>query len=208
MRIYPYLRASTDEQDATRAKAALSRFVEQSGQRVGAWFIENESGATLKRPELFRLLDVAQEGDVLLIEQVDRISRLNAKDWETLKSTISAKGIIIVSLDLPTSHQFMQKAKDDFTQRMLAAVNGMLLDMLAATARKDYEDRRRRQTEGIEKAKTEGKYRGRQINRKRHNTIAALLRDGKSYGEIVSMLGCSRATISVVKKGMDCGAGI
>lgn len=203
MRIYPYLRASTDEQDATRAKEALALFVEQSGQRVSAWFIENESGATLKRPELFRLLDVAQEGDILLIEQVDRISRLNSRDWETLKSTISAKGIIIVSLDLPTSHQFMQTAKDEFTQRMLAAVNGMLLDMLAATARKDYEDRRRRQTEGIEKAKAEGKYRGRQINQKRHGTIAALLRDRKSYSEIVSMLGCSRATISEVKKGMS-----
>ena len=110
------------------------------------------------------------------------------------------KGIIIVSLDLPTSHQFMQKPKDDFTQRMLVAINGMLLDMLAATARKDYEDRRRRQTEGIEKAKAEGKYRGRQINQKRHDTIAALLRDRKSYSEIVAMLGCSRSTISQVKK--------
>jgi DNA invertase Pin-like site-specific DNA recombinase len=164
MRIYPYLRASTNEQDATRAKTALSRFVEQAGQRISTWFIENESGATLKRPELFRLLDVAQEGDVLLIEQVDRISRLNSKDWESLKSTISEKGIIIVALDLPTSHQFVQIARDEFTRRMLAAVNAMLLDMLAATARKDYEDRRRRQSEGIEKAKAEGKYRGRQIN--------------------------------------------
>ena len=118
MRIYPYLRASTDEQDATRAKATLSAFVERAGQRVSTWFVENESGATLKRPELFRLLDVAQEGDVLLIEQVDRISRLNSKDWESLKSTIAAKGIIIVSLDLPTSHQFMQPAKDEFTQRI------------------------------------------------------------------------------------------
>ena len=144
----------------------------------------------------------------MLIEQVDRISRLNSKDWETLKSTISAKRIIIVSLDLPTSHQFMQPAGDEFTQRMLAAVNAMLLDMLAATARKDYEDRRRRQSEGIEKAMAEGKYRGRQINQKRHDTIAALLRDGKSYSEIVSMLGCSRATISVVKKGMEIEAKI
>ena len=84
----------------------------------------------------------------------------------------------------------------------------MLLDMLAATARKDYEDRRRRQIEGIEKAKAEGKYRGRQINRKRHDTIAALLRDGKSYSEVVSMLGCSRATISLVKKGMEIKARI
>lgn len=40
----------------------------------------------------------------------------------------------------------------------------MLLDMLAAIARKDYEDRRRRQAEGISKAKSEGKYRDREAD--------------------------------------------
>jgi DNA invertase Pin-like site-specific DNA recombinase len=51
--------------------------------------------------------------------------------------------------------------KDDFSSRMLGAINGMMLDMLAAIARKDYEDRHRRQAEGQAKAKAEGKYRGR-----------------------------------------------
>ena len=37
----------------------------------------------------------------------------------------------------------------------------MMLDMLAAVARKDYEDRRRRQAQGIVKAKAAGAYRGR-----------------------------------------------
>jgi DNA invertase Pin-like site-specific DNA recombinase len=200
MRIYPYLRASTNEQDANRARNTLVQFVEEAGQTVSTWFIENESGATLKRPELFRLLEVAQSGDVLLVEQVDRISRLNAEDWESLKSIIIGKGIRIVALDLPTSHQFMKDEEDGFTQRILSAVNAMLLDMLAAVARKDYEDRRRRQSEGIEKARTEGKYRGRQINKKLHRNIEALLRDRKSYSEIVDMLGCSRSTIAAVKK--------
>ena len=200
MRIYPYLRASTNEQDANRARNALLQFVEEAGQTVSTWFVENESGATLKRPELFRLLEVAQNGDVLLVEQVDRISRLNAEDWETLKSIIIGKGIRIVALDLPTSHQFIQNEAGGFTQRILSAVNAMLLDMLAAVARKDYEDRRRRQSEGIKKARTEGKYRGRQINRKLHRNIEALLRDRKSYSEIVDILGCSRSTIAAVKK--------
>ena len=41
-------------------------------------------------------------------------------------------------------------------QEMFTAINAMLLDMLAAVARKDYEDRRRRQAQGIVKAKAEG----------------------------------------------------
>ena len=199
MRIYPYLRASTDEQDANRARAILTTFCEDCGQTPSAWFTENESGATLKRPELFRLLDVAENGDVLLVEQVDRISRLNAKDWESLKNLITEKGVRVVALDLPTSHQFMKSNGDEFTQRMLTAVNAMLLDMLAAVARKDYEDRRRRQSEGVAKAKAEGKYKGRQKDENLRQKIAALLQAGKSYGDIVALLGCSRSTIAAVR---------
>ena len=44
-----------------------------------------------------------------------------------------------------------------FTQALLDAVNRMLLDMLAAVARKDYQDRRRRQAQGIAKAVKEGR---------------------------------------------------
>ena len=146
------------------------------------------------------MLDVAENGDVLLVEQVDRISRLNAKDWESLKNLITEKGVRIVALDLPTSHQFMKSNGDEFTQRMLSAVNEMLLDMLAAVARKDYEDRRRRQSEGVAKAKAEGKYKGRQKDEKLRENIAALLHVGKSYGDIVDLLGCSRSTIAAVNK--------
>jgi DNA invertase Pin-like site-specific DNA recombinase len=83
----------------------------------------------------------------LLVEQVDRLSRLKADDWQVLRQTISNKGIRVVALDLPTSHQLIQ-AGDEFTNRMLEALNGMMLDMLAAIARKDYTDRKRRQSQG------------------------------------------------------------
>mgnify|MGYP001028699830 CR=1 FL=1 len=199
-RIYGYLRASTKEQDASRAKKTLEAFAKNASQTVSGWFVENESGATLKRPELFRLLEISQQGDILLVEQVDRISRLNTQDWERLKSQIKSKGITIVSLDLPTSHQFMSIKSDDFTYRMLAAINSMMLDMLAAVARKDYEDRRRRQSEGITKAKKEGKYRGRPINQTLRRNIKALIKDGCSISEIVDTIKCSNKTVISVRK--------
>jgi DNA invertase Pin-like site-specific DNA recombinase len=39
---------------------------------------------------------------------------------------------------------------------MFAAINGMMLDMLAAVARKDLDDRRRRQAQGISMLKLLG----------------------------------------------------
>lgn len=200
-RIYGYLRASTHEQDASRAKNELLKFAEGMGLQIACWFEENESGAQLHRPELFRLLNVAMSGDIILVEQVDRISRLNTDDWEKLKYLIGNKGLKVVSLDLPTSYQFMNRT-DEFTERMLAALNSMMLDMLAAVARKDYEDRRRRQAQGVQKAKQEGKYKGRPINKILHQKIEGLLMEKKSYSQIENLIGCSRHTISKVSKSM------
>ena len=198
-RIYGYLCASTKEQDATRAKNALLHFTSNANLNIASFFLENESGATLNRPELFKLLDIAQEGDIVLVEQIDRISRLDDKDWNKLKTIIKSKKIKIVSLDLPTSHQFIENS-DEFTNRMLTAINDLMLDMLAAVARKDYQDRKRRQLEGIEKAKKQGLYRGRKENTKLHKNIRLLLSEGKSYNSIISLLGCSRGTIAKISK--------
>ncbi len=57
---------------------------------------------------------------------------------------------------------------------MLTAINSMMLDMLAAIARKDYTDRRRRQQEGVKKAKQKGFYRGRMPDQNKHDLIRSL----------------------------------
>jgi len=56
MFVRAYLRASTVEQDATRARKALDAFAAERGLRIAARYVEHESGAKLTRPELFRLL--------------------------------------------------------------------------------------------------------------------------------------------------------
>lgn len=60
----------------------------------------------------------------------------------------------------------------------------MLLDMLAAVARKDYEDRRRRQMQVIEEAQAEGSFVGRKPDLKKPASIALLLAPGHSYSSI------------------------
>jgi Resolvase, N terminal domain len=128
MFVRAYLRASTDEQDASRARQQLETFAAERGLSVAAWYAENESGAKLARPELFRLLADARPGDVLLVEQVDRLSRLTTSDWERLKAEIAKRRVRVIALDLPTSWT-LAKEGDAFTARMLDALNGMMLDM-------------------------------------------------------------------------------
>jgi len=207
MFVRAYLRASTKDQDASRARDQLEGFAAERGLKIAAWYTENESGASLKRPELFRLLSDCQPGDILLIEQVDRLSRLNAADWIRLRSEIASRCVKVVALDLPTSHQMATAAGDEFTGRMLEAVNGMMLDMLAAIARKDYEDRRRRQAQGIARTKEKApeRYRGRPEDTKRNAALETMLRSGQSWSSIIAATGASRSTLARIAKRITSG---
>lgn len=203
MYIFGYLRASTSDQNAKRAQTTLQEFVKQKGFRVAGWYVENESGASLQRPELLRLLDDAAKGDAIIIEQIDRLSRLDEKSWFTLKQMLQEKELKVISLDLPTSHIALSpQITDEFTGSMIKAINSMMMDMLAAIARKDYQDRRRRQAEGIKKAKEEGKYRGRQADLDLHEKIYQLRVINKlSISDTAKLANVSdRTVVRVVKK--------
>ncbi len=186
-----------------QSKWSLCQLWYQMG--IAGWYVENASGAALHRPELMRLLQDAEPGDAIVIEQVDRLSRLDDNGWESLKKMIHEKSLSIISLDLPTSHIALSKSStDDFTRSMLRAVNNMMLDMLAAIARKDYEDRRRRQMEGITSAREKGKYRGRLADKEKHELIRTLRKkNGKSINETARLAGVSRMTVIRACKNKD-----
>lgn len=210
-----YLRASTAEQDVNRARADLERFASEHGHLIASWYTETASGASLERPELARLIRDAHPGDVLLVEQVDRLSRLGAEDWEELKAMLAAKRLRVVAMDLPTSWMGLGGSVDGVTAALVDAVNRMLLDMLAAAARKDYEDRKRRQAQGIAKAKEAGRFKGRGADLARHELIASMLDKGLTWSQVEAATGASRSTIKrvvdarkVPDKNADSGDGI
>jgi len=198
--IRAYLRASTNEQDAQRARGSLDRFAHEHSVVVCNYYAENESGAHLKRPELFRLLTDSRPNDVLLVEDIDRLSRLASTEWERLKGIIRKREIRIVAVNVPTTWQHLSPIQNEFDARMFGAINDMLLDMLAAIARRDYEQRRERQKQGIEKAQAAGKYRGRKIDQERYSAINRLLASGSSWNVVQKTIGCSRSTISSAVK--------
>ena len=105
MFIRAYLRASTEDQFADRAKEMLEQFVQERGHKIASYYRENISGTKLDRPELGRLLMDSHRNDILLVEQIDRLTRLSNSDWMTLKKQIEQHELRIVSLDVPTSWQ-------------------------------------------------------------------------------------------------------
>ncbi|MFJ5299180.1 recombinase family protein [Pseudomonas sp. NPDC088368] len=200
MFIRAYLRASTEDQDAGRARDYLEEFVSGHGKVIAASYMENASGTHADRPELIRLLKDSRRGDVLLVESIDRLSRMDDQAWRSLKSAIDSRGIRIVSVDLPTSHQgITAQSGDEFTDRMVAAINYMMIDMMAAIARKDYQQRRLRQAQGIAKAKGAGVYKGRPVDVELRRRVRELLSSGLGIRAVARHAMCSTTTVMKVR---------
>ena len=178
----------------------LEQFATGQGKVIANTYIENASGTEANRPELLRLLKDARKGDVLLIESIDRLSRLEDPDWRVLKTTIDSKGLRIVALDLPTSHLALGVAQgDEFTSRMLDAINNMMIEMMAAIARKDYQQRRERQAQGIAKARNAGVYKGRPIDADLHKRVRELLAANLGIRATARHAGCSTTTVLKIR---------
>jgi len=130
---------------------------------------------------------------------MDRLTRLPYQQWQTLKSRIQEKGLTIMVVDQPMTHQVLAASQPELSA-IQQALTSFMLDLSAAVARDDYETRKNHQKQGIAKAKEEGKYKGKQINIELHKNINKMLTAGLSYTDIQNALACSRATIARVKK--------
>ena len=199
MNIRIYVRASTKEQDAERALDDLIQFSKGYGSQYTA-YIENYSGTKLNRPQLTKLLNESEQGDILLVESVDRLSRLSQDDFAILKQRIKDKGLRLIVQDLPTTHTALN-ATDEITGAVLNVVNNMLIDLLATMARLDNEKRKERIKQGLQRSGY--KPTGKKADTAKHERIKALLATGAmTKEEIAKVVGCGVATVYRVIKGM------
>lgn len=191
-----YVRASTKDQDAERALDDLREFTKSMHSDISE-YIENESGTKLDRPVLNQLLDESNNGDTLLVESVDRLSRLSQSDFDILKGRIKEKGLRLVIADLPTTHMLIS-SNDNITNSILNLINNMLIDLLATMARLDNDKRRERIKQGLEKSGY--KPTGKKADIGKHHRIKKLSQKGLTKEEIAKAVGCGIATVYRVLK--------
>jgi DNA invertase Pin-like site-specific DNA recombinase len=191
-----YLRVSTEEQDLSRQEAIVFG-ARAAGYYVAAVYREKASGARPDRPELLRMIEDLQPGEVVLAEKIDRISRLPLPQAELLVDAIRAKG---ARLSVPGIVDLTDLVADStgVSRIVLEAVQEMLLRVALQTARDDYETRRKRQREGIEIAKREGRYAGRKPDLAHHRRIIGLRDAGISIARTAELAGCSIAQVKRV----------
>ena len=193
-----YLRASTKDQDAERALQILQDLNQNLNLGETIVYVENYSGTKLDRPELNKLLSEANQGDTLLVESIDRLSRLTQRDFQELKRRIQEKGLRLVVADLPTTYQMIQTS-DSITHSILELINNMLIDLLATMARLDSEKRIERIKQGL--ARSGYKPTGKKANEAKHKRIKELLVVGNmTKEEIAKAVNCGVATVYRVAK--------
>ncbi len=194
-----YLRASTVEQDANRAEQLLLSFCANHDLNVVARYVENYTGTQLDRPILSQLLSESRQGEILLVESVDRLSRLPFDKWQELKSIINEKGLRLVVADLPTTHTLL--SGDELTNNILSIINNMLLDLMATMAQIDNEKRKERIKQGQARAKAAGKtIGGRSKNSDIREKLAGYIDKGLNAEDMAKLAGCGVSTVYRIKK--------
>lgn len=153
--IFGYVRVSSKEQNESRQIKALTEYCKELKQEN--IFIDKQSGKNFERENYQELKGRLREGDTLLIKELDRLGRNKEMIKEELEYFNNNKTRIKI-LNIPTT--LMELPKEN--QWVFDMINNILIEVLSAIAEEERSKIKTRQAEGIEIAKAEGKYKGRQ----------------------------------------------
>lgn len=173
LRTIGYIRVSSEGQNIARQKKSLK----EAG--CTEFYIEKLSGASMERPELQRMLDELETGDTVIIHEISRLSR-STKDLLTIVEIIQNKGAGLRSI----SDKWLDLSDDN-------PMSEFIFTIFSGLAQFERKMIKQRQKEGIEIAKSEGKFKGRKTKlieggkeEQRMKAIIEAYQQGKSINDI------------------------
>ena len=171
-----YARTSTLDQVAG-FEAQLAELQQAGCEKV----FKEQVSSVARRPQLEAALDYLRDGDILVVSKLDRLARSTQHLLE-IADRVKTKGghLYVLNLGMDTS----------------TATGKLLLTVIGAIGQFEREMMLERQREGIAKAKSEGKYKGRAPTARAKTAEARALRaQGLGATEIAKRLGIGRASV-------------
>ena len=177
-----YARTSTSDQ-----KSGLeAQVAELKAEGCQELFVEQVSSVQ-KREELEKALKFIRKGDTLVVTKLDRLARSIAdlvRIIETLEEKQVTLSILAMSLDTSTP------------------TGRLLLNLVGSVAQFEREIMLERQREGVARARSEGKYRGRAPTaRARSADVIAKFKAEERPTDIAKSLGIGRASVYRILSG-------
>jgi len=142
MTVYIYARVSTTDQNVNQQADYLTN--KYKHDRV---IMEQFTGKTLDRPEFAYMIKSLKKGDTLIVKEVSRLGR-KTSEVTTLIDQLKEKGAHLVIDNLGGVDVTSPSGK-------------LIVDVMASIAEMERESMLERQRVGIERAKKEGKFKGR-----------------------------------------------
>ncbi len=180
-----YARVSTDDQNEDSQIDSL----ESAGcERI---YIEKCSGKSKQRPELERMIDALREGDIVVVQRLDRLGR-NLKDLIELLDGFKEQGIKFISLN---------ESIDTTT-----AVGELAFHMIGAIAQFERRLISERTKAGLKAARARGRKGGRKAKLTASDikkAQAMLLDKSVTKTEVAEHFGVSRPTLNKALDGAE-----
>lgn len=220
-KIYGYVRVSTMKQNIERQIANI-----KSKYPDAMIFADEFTGTKIERPEFSKLLKIVKSGDVIVFDEVSRMSR-NAEDGFRLYEELYNKGVELIFLKESTlnTENFRQTQQIasvgneiadmyiDTTNKVLMILAKQQIQKAFETAQAEVEFLHQRTSEGVRRAQAEGKRVGRangvKVTTKKSISMKADIKklsrdfDGKNTdAEVIKLLGLARGTYYKYKREM------
>jgi DNA invertase Pin-like site-specific DNA recombinase len=178
MTIYGYARVSSDGQSLASQDGKL--------RAAGAakTYSEKVSGAVSERPQLAKLLNQLDEGDVLVVTRLDRLAR-STRDLLNILDRLAKAGAKFRSLGDPWADTTTPHGK-------------LMLTVLGGLAEFERELIRARTSDGRTRARDRGMKFGRphKLTPYQRKEALARMQNGEVHADIARTYGVSRSTIS------------
>lgn len=205
---YYYARVSSATQNLDRQ----IKLFKEMGADDRDIFVEKKSGKNFEdRDEWQKLFSRLRAGDIIVIKNLDRLGR-NAKEVREVLLSLAKDNIIVESVDQAYLNSFLKdklinKEADSLAEAMLNAMLDTMLEVDLLRAEWERKELRKRQEEGIKRAKEKGTKFGRTKNDKFRELFREYFpktrnKDSEDYITVkkaIEIIGCSTGMFQKLK---------
>lgn len=175
-----YARVSTEGQKLDRQIDMLIKY----GVDKRNIYKEKITGTKIDRPQLNKMINELQKGDIVVIADLTRVSR-SSKDLLMIIDKIKEKEACIKSIKDTWLDTTSENPYNDFLLTVMSGLSQLERDLIS-----------QRVKEGLASAKARGRVGGRPSKRnEKSNTVLLLYKEGYKISEIVKQTEISRTTI-------------